>query len=89
MMEAAKKDKRLIYLLKACLFCTVFTGVFIILSFTKSLVDDQFERLAHGTIGTVAALLTTLLFVKFDKTTFASIGLKFEKILFEISSSVF
>jgi hypothetical protein len=77
-MEAAKKDKRLIYLLKACLFCTLFTGVFIILSFTKSLVDDQFERLAHGIIGTIAAFLTTFLFVKFDKTTFASIGLKFE-----------
>lgn len=79
MKETTKPDKTAIYILKVFLFCTVFTGLFIILSFSKSLVADKFERIAHGTIGTFAALLTTFLFVKFDKKTFADIGLKFEK----------
>ncbi len=67
------------YILKATLFCIVFTGIFIIFSFFKSLVPDKFERLAHGALGTVAAILTTFLFIKFDKKSFADIGLLFEK----------
>jgi membrane protease YdiL (CAAX protease family) len=64
---------------KATLFCIVFTGLFIILSFTKSSIPDKFERISHGIIGTIAALLTTFLFLKFDKKSFADIGLKFKK----------
>lgn len=79
MKETIKPNKIVIYILKAFLFCTVFTGLFIILSFSKSLVADKFERIAHGTIGTFAALLTTFLFLKFDKKTLADIGLEFEK----------
>lgn len=79
MKATLKPDKTAIYILKALLFCTVFTVLFIILSFSKSLVADKFERIAHGTIGTFAALLTTFLFIRFDKITFADIGLKFEK----------
>jgi uncharacterized protein len=67
------------YILRATLFCIVFTGIFITFSFFKSLVPDQFERLAHGVLGTIAAVLTTLLFIKFDKKSFAGIGLLFEK----------
>jgi uncharacterized protein len=67
------------YILKATLFCIVFTGIFITFSFFKSLVPDKFERLAHGVLGTIAAVLTTLLFIKFDKKSFTDIGLRFEK----------
>lgn len=79
MKESTKPDKTAISVLKAILFCTVFTGLFIILSLSKSLVADKFERITHGTIGTFAALLTTFLFIKFDRKTFSGIGLKFEK----------
>ena len=64
---------------KAILFCVVFTGIFVILSFSKSFVADKFERIAHGVIGTCAAVFTTFIFVKFDNTNFADIGLKLEK----------
>ncbi|HYJ36996.1 MAG TPA: CPBP family intramembrane glutamic endopeptidase, partial [Chitinophagaceae bacterium] len=39
----------------------------------------KYERLAHGTVGTVAALLTTYLFIRFDRKSFSDFGLKFEK----------
>ncbi|MBP6025631.1 CPBP family intramembrane glutamic endopeptidase [Ferruginibacter sp.] len=48
-------------------------------SFTKSFIAGKFERTAHGVIGTMAALLTTYLFLKFDKKSFTVIGLNFEK----------
>jgi len=79
MKETTRPNKALIYILRAILFCIFFTGLFIILSFSKSFFPDKFERIAHGTIGTIAALLTTFLFVKFDKKTFADIGLVFER----------
>jgi membrane protease YdiL (CAAX protease family) len=79
MKENSRPNKVIIYILKATLFCLVFTGLFIILSFPKSSLPDKFERIAHGTIGTIAAILTTFLFVKFDKKTFADIGFVFEK----------
>lgn len=79
MKEITRQNKTAKYILKAILFCIIFTGLFIILSFSKSFVPDKFERIAHGTIGTIAALLTTFLFVKFDKKTFVDIGLVFEK----------
>ena len=66
-------------ILKATLFCIAFTGLFVAFSFFKSAVPPQFERLAHGTIGTIAAFLTSYLFLKFDKKTFADIGLMVEK----------
>lgn len=67
------------YILKAILFCIIFTGLFIALTFLKSLTPEKSERLVHGIIGTLAAILTTWLFLKFDRKTFADIGLKFEK----------
>jgi membrane protease YdiL (CAAX protease family) len=67
------------YLFKSILFCIVFTVLFVAFSFTKSFVAGKFERIAHGVIGTIAAVLTTYLFLKFDKKSFAAIGLNFEK----------
>ena len=73
------KFKGSTYVLKAVLFCIVFTGLFIVLSFTKSFIPEKFERLAHGVIGTTAALLTTFLFLFVEKKKFADIGLAFNK----------
>jgi membrane protease YdiL (CAAX protease family) len=64
---------------KAILFCIVFTALFVVFSFAKNFLPQQFERFAHGIIGTIAALLTTYLFLKFDKKTFADIGLVFQR----------
>jgi membrane protease YdiL (CAAX protease family) len=67
------------YILKSILFCVVFTGLFVVFSFLKAFVPGNFERLAHGIIGTFVAFLTTWLFLRFDKKRFADIGLKFER----------
>jgi membrane protease YdiL (CAAX protease family) len=66
------------FILKAFLFCVVFTGLFFLLSSTINFAPPGFERLVQGTIGTVAALLTTFLFLKIDKKRFSDIGLTFE-----------
>lgn len=83
MIQTRTREKITTSILKAILFCIVFTGLFIILSFAKSFVSEKWERIAHGTIGTFAALLTTYLFIKFDNKTFAEIGLTFEKNSFQ------
>ena len=67
------------YIFKAILFCVVFTGVLVAFSLIKSLLPNHFERLAHGIVGTLAAFLTTILFLKFDKKRFSDIGLTFER----------
>ena len=64
---------------KAALFCLVFTVLLVLLSFFKSFVPAQWERMAHGVVGTIAAFLTTFFFLTYDKTTFVDIGLRFEK----------
>jgi hypothetical protein len=66
------------YILKSLLFCVVFTGLFVAFSFTKHFLPNSLERLAHGIIGTVAAFLTTVLFLKFDRKRFSDIGLTFK-----------
>ncbi len=65
-------------IIKAILFCVVFTGLFIAFSFLKSFIPETFERIAHGVIGTFVALLCTYLFLRYDKKTFSEIGLLFE-----------
>lgn len=79
MDATAQSNSKARYILKAFLFCVVFTGLFFILSSALSSAPRGFERLAQGTIGTVAALLTTLLFLKFDRKKFSAIGLIFER----------
>jgi membrane protease YdiL (CAAX protease family) len=61
---------------KAILFCAVFTALFTVFSFAKSFIPNNLERLAHGIIGTIAAALTTIVFIRIDKKNFAEIGLK-------------
>jgi len=66
------------YIFKSVLFCAVFTGLLVIFSFAKGLIPNEFERLSHGIIGTLAALLATVLFLRFDRKRFSDIGLTFE-----------
>jgi uncharacterized protein len=66
-------------ILKAALFCIVFTGLFVVLSFIKSLLPVTAERLSHGLIGTLAAFLVTYLFLKFDRKTFVDVELYFKR----------
>jgi uncharacterized protein len=58
------------YLIRSILFCVAFTLLFIILSFVKNFIPASYERLAHGIIGTIAALVTTALFLRFDGKKF-------------------
>lgn len=74
-----QNNGRINYILKAFLFCIVFTGLFIAFSFAKNFFPEKQERLVHGIIGSIAAFLTTFLFLKPDKKSFADIGLLLNK----------
>jgi len=67
------------YIFKSVLFCVVFTGLLVIFSFAKGFIPNEFERLAHGVIGTLAAFFATVLFLRIDRNRFSSIGLTFER----------
>ena len=47
-------------------FVVVFIIVFMLLSQIKNLIPEKFERYSHGIIGTIAALGTVWVFLKFD-----------------------
>ena len=64
---------------KVVLFCCLFIVLFVVLSFSKSFIPGQYERFAHGIIGLLAALLSTYIFLRIDKNSFADINLKWEK----------
>jgi membrane protease YdiL (CAAX protease family) len=79
-MEATmQSNTRTKYIFKSILFCGVFTGLFVVFSFAKNFLPNNLERLAHGIIGTFAAFLTTVLFLKFDRKQFSDIGLTFKQ----------
>lgn len=79
-MEATVQSNfRTKYVFKSILFCVVFTGLLVVFSFTKGFAPNNFERLTHGIIGTLAAFLTTVLFLKLDRKQFSDIGLTFER----------
>lgn len=44
-------------------------------SFLKNLIPVEYERWAHGIIGTAVAFITTFIFLKIDKRTWAQINL--------------
>lgn len=67
------------YIFKSILFCAVFTGLLVIFSFAKGFIPNEFERLTHGIVGTLAALVATVLFLRFDRKGFSDIGLTFER----------
>lgn len=45
----------------------------------KTFFPKNLERITHGLIGTLAAILTTILFLKFDRKKFSDIGLTFQR----------
>ena len=79
MQATIQNNFRTKYIIKSVLFCVVFTGLFVAFSFAKNSIPRNFERLAHGIIGTLAAFLTTVLFLKSDKKKFSDIGLTFKR----------
>jgi uncharacterized protein len=79
MESTTQNNSRAKHIFKATLFCIVFTGLLVVFSFAKNFIPINFERLAHGILGTLAALLTTVLFLKFDRKNFSGIGLRFER----------
>lgn len=79
MKENTAINIRVKHILKAAIFCIVFTGLYVLIYFIKSQVYNQTERLSHAVIGIIAATVTTFLFLRFDKKTFAAIGLTVEK----------
>jgi uncharacterized protein len=77
-MQVTTENKiKLIF--KATLFCAVFILFFVIFSFAKNFFPNYLERITHGIIGALAAVLTTILFLKFDKKKFSDIGLSFQR----------
>lgn len=79
MSASAISSIKLKYIFKVVLFSIVFTAMLVAFSFFKNLLPTNFERLAHGTLGTLAALLTTVLFLKYDKKRFSNIGLNLNR----------
>ena len=79
MEDIIQNNIRAKYIFKSVLFCVVFVGLLVIFSIAKGFIPNEFERLAYGIIGTLAAFLTTVLFLKFDKQKFSDIGLIFER----------
>jgi len=63
---------------KSILFCMVFVAILMLVSQFKNLIPREFERFTYGIIGTGVAFFTTWLFLRFDKRSFADIGLKWE-----------
>lgn len=61
-------------IIKALLYCTLFTVLLFGLSFLKPLFPNEWERAVYGVIGTMAALGSTLVFVYLDKSSLSVIG---------------
>ncbi|MBI1779932.1 MAG: CPBP family intramembrane metalloprotease [Sphingobacteriales bacterium] len=61
--------------LKSVLFCIAFTILFIAASFLKNLIPAEYERWAHGIIGTLVAFIVTFIFLKIDKRTWSQVNL--------------
>lgn len=64
---------------KSAIFCILFTVLIVLFSYLKPFIPAQFERAAHATIGTIAAVVATAIFLRIDKRSFASIGLQWER----------
>lgn len=71
-------NKKSAGIVKAGLFCIVFTGILMITSPLKYMLPLQYERYTYGVIGMAAAFLVTWVFLKVDKKIFADIGLQWE-----------
>lgn len=79
METTAQKSSKWKYIVKSILFCIAFTVLLVVFSLVKGFIPNVYERLAHGLLGTIAALSATILFLKFDRKKFSDIGLTFER----------
>ncbi len=66
------------HILKAIVFCALFTGLFVRFSMFNT-APETYKRLVHGLIGTAAAFITTFIFLRSDKKSFAAIGLQLQR----------
>ena len=73
------KDLQIRPVIKSIGFIIVFIGILSVFSQLKNLIPAQFERFFYGGIGTIAALLTTWIFLRAEKNSFANIGLRWER----------
>ena len=77
-MKSIHFDNRAALIIKAILFCMIFTGFLALFSKIKITFPQNLERFVYGFIGTIVAFLTTWLFLTVEKRSFAAIGLKWE-----------
>ncbi|HEY8929569.1 MAG TPA: type II CAAX endopeptidase family protein [Mucilaginibacter sp.] len=66
-------------LLRSILFWAVFIGLLVGSGFLSAFSPGPFQRLTYGILGSLAAFLATLMFLKYEKSSFAAIGLVWEK----------
>jgi membrane protease YdiL (CAAX protease family) len=77
-MTKLNNNAQSIIISKAILFCTINTGLLRLSLFITSTIPGLSNNFLTSTIGPILTLLITYLFLKFDKKSFSSIGLKFE-----------
>lgn len=65
-------------IIKPIFFFIVFTGLLFLFSMFKTFTPSEFERFTYGILGTIAALLTTWIFLRVEKKSFKDIGLRWE-----------
>ena len=68
---------------KAILFCIVNTVLLKLSLYIVSTIPVQFDGFVSSSIGPILVLVTTYLFIRFDKQSFSRIGLKFEPATFK------
>jgi hypothetical protein len=67
-------------IIKALLFCTLFTLLLFGMSFLKPMFPAAWERAVYGGVGTVAAVIATLIFLYYDQLSFSDIGWKLQPV---------
>lgn len=77
-MTHANHNSTFIILSKAVLFCAINTGFLWLSLFVMSSIPGMPKNFLSSTIGPILVLSITYLFLKLDKKSFSSIGLKFE-----------
>lgn len=77
MNEKAQYPPKTMLIVKAVLFCAAFILLYLLIYFLKSLFYSPYNSVIHAGIGIFVAGMTIVAFLKWDKRTFASIGLSF------------
>lgn len=70
------KNKAFISAARVVGMTALFTALFAVLTFFKSMFPESLERYAHAFIGSIAAAISIGIFLLIDKQPFSSIGLK-------------